>query len=58
METGQGNPIGGKDSQEQEKDSEVHLFPLLGVPPKHQVNSHNLYTKDLVQTQAGPVLKA
>lgn len=27
--SGQGNPIGGKESQQQAKESEIHLFPLL-----------------------------
>ena len=31
---GQGNPIGGKESQEQVKESEIHLLPLVGVPEK------------------------
>lgn len=28
----QGNPVGGKGSQEQAKESETLLLPLLGVP--------------------------
>lgn len=31
IETGQGNPKLGKDSQEQAKESKIHLLPLLGV---------------------------
>lgn len=42
---GQGNLEGGNESQEQEKESEMHLFPLLGLPQKHQDNSHNLHAR-------------
>ena len=40
--SGKDNPIGGKESQEQEKESETHPLPLLRVPQEHQTNSHNL----------------
>lgn len=32
IEADQGYPVGGKESQEQTKESEGHHFPLLGVP--------------------------
>lgn len=32
METVQGKPIGGKEFQEQAKESEIPRLPLLGVP--------------------------
>ena len=30
IEAGEGNPMGGKESQEQAKESETHRLPLLG----------------------------
>lgn len=35
-----------------------HLLPLFGGSPKHQANSHNIHTEDLVQTFAGAVLQS
>lgn len=37
-------------------ESETHPFPLLGVLQKQQANSHDIYTEDLVQSHAGPML--
>jgi hypothetical protein len=56
IEAGQGNPVGEKESQEHARESKTHLLLLLGVPQSHQANSHNIYTEDLAQTPAGPVL--
>lgn len=50
---GQGNPIGGKSSQEQAKESETHPLLLSGAP--HQANSHDTYTEDLVQIHTDPL---
>lgn len=50
----QGNPIWGKESQEQEKVLEMYLLLLLWVTQKHQANSHNISTEDMIQTHAGP----
>lgn len=41
-----GITVGGKESQVQAKESETHPLPLLGIPHKHQANSHNIYTED------------
>lgn len=35
----QGNLEGGNESREQKKESEIHLFPLLGVPQKHKLTT-------------------
>jgi hypothetical protein len=56
IETGQGNPVGGKGSKEQANESEIHLPLQLGVLQNQQANSHNIYKEDLVQTHAIPVL--
>lgn len=47
IEAGQGNHMGGKESQEQAKESEMTLLPLLGVQRKHQASSHS-FAEDLV----------
>lgn len=41
-ESGKGNSIGRKEFQEQLRESELHLFSLLGFPHKHKANSHNI----------------
>lgn len=48
-----GQPVGGKNSQEQVKNSETRL--LLAVSKTHQANIHNLYAEDLC---AEPMLSA
>ena len=53
---GPGNPIRGKESQEHKKEPETTLFPQVGFPQKHNANSCNIYSEDLVQTQGGCVL--
>ena len=55
---GQDNSIRAKEPQVQVKESETSLLLLLGVPPKHQANSHSLYSENLVAIHAGPVLAA
>lgn len=45
---GQGTPTGGEKSQGKAKESKTHLFPLSGVPQKHQANDHNIYAEDLL----------
>ena len=50
IKAGQGNPVGGKGSQEQAKESETPPLPLLGVPQEHQATQHNIYAEDLGQT--------
>lgn len=52
IKAGQGHPRRGKDSQEQAKESELHLPPLLGVSPGHQADSQNIY----MQIHTGPCL--
>lgn len=47
------NPVRVKGSQEQAKESGTLLFPLSGVPQKHQANSHSMYAEDPAQTHAG-----
>lgn len=39
----QSNQTERKMSQEQTKESEIRVFPLLGVTEKHQANSHNIH---------------
>lgn len=39
----QTNPIGGKVSQEQATESEIHLLPLLVVPQKYQHSSWSIH---------------
>lgn len=56
MEARQGNPTGGKMSEEQAKRARDSLLPLLGVPQEHQANNHNIYAGHMVQTHVGPVL--
>lgn len=61
IKAGQSNPIGRKESQEQAKESVIHLLALLGVQQKHQANSHNsnnIHAEDMVQTQTGLVFAA
>ena len=55
MDAGQRNPIKGKESQEQEKESEIHPLPPFRVSQKHKANSYSIYVEYLVQTHAGPV---
>lgn len=43
IKSGQGNPIGGKESQKQDKKSQILPLPLLGIPEKQQTNSHNIH---------------
>jgi hypothetical protein len=49
--TDKGNLIGGKESQDQTKESEIYLPTMLGISstplPKHQANSHNLHAESL-----------
>lgn len=53
MEYGKGHPIGGKEPQEPEKELETYMLPVLGVlQKKYQGNSHDIDSKDLVQTHA------
>lgn len=54
IKTGQGNPLGGKEPQEESKESKLYPLPLLGV--SREANSHSTCTKNLVQTHAGPWL--
>lgn len=56
MDTEQGNRIGGKESQKQLRQSEPYLFATFEVPEKHQANSCNPATDDLVQTHTQPML--
>jgi hypothetical protein len=56
IEAWQSNLIGRKESQEQAKESEIYPLLLLGVPQKHQANSHNIYAEDLVQAHVGSML--
>lgn len=59
VRTGQGNPDGGKEPQEQTKESEIHLLPLLGVSQKHKTNSHNIHEGDvLLKAHVDPMLSA
>jgi hypothetical protein len=44
---GQGNPEGGKESQEQAKESEIHPLSLFMAPQKHQPDNQILYAEDL-----------
>lgn len=57
IETGQDSPIGGKESQEQTKESKTYSL-LLGVPQNCQANSHDIYAEVLVQTLPGSLLVA
>lgn len=41
-ETGQSIPTGGKESHQRAKESEIHTFPLLGVPQKQQDSGHSI----------------
>lgn len=41
-DAGQDNPIGGKNSKEQAKESQTHLLQSLGVPQKIQANTDNI----------------
>lgn len=50
--------MGGKESKKLAKELEAHPLPLLGALQKHQANSRGIYTEDLLQTQADPVLAA
>lgn len=54
----QDNTKGWKESQKHVKDSETHHFPLLGILQDAQENSPSIYSEDLVQTNAGPILAA
>lgn len=38
--------------------NQTHLFTYSGIPQKYDVESYDIYTEDLVQAQAGPVLAA
>lgn len=42
IEDEQGNPVEGKKSQKQAKESQIHSLPLLGVPQNHQANGPNI----------------
>lgn len=55
MEAGQGNLVGGKEYQEQAKESEIHPCLLLEVPQDHKAISYNIYAEDLVQTHEGEI---
>ena len=48
--------IGEEELQMQAKESEMYLFPLLGVPQNYQAKSHNIYREELVLYHAGPML--
>lgn len=39
----QGNPVEGNKSQEQAKESEIPVLPLLEVAQSHKSNSHNIH---------------
>lgn len=56
MEAEQGNPKRGKDNQGQVKESETHLLLLLWAPQRHQTNTYNIRTEDLMQPLADPVI--
>ena len=43
----QGNPVGGKRSQEEAKESEIPTLHLSGVLPKPQINNHNIYKEQV-----------
>lgn len=58
IEVQHGNPVGGKWSQEQVKESETTPCPLLGVSQTHQANNLNIYVEDLAQTHAGYMIAA
>jgi hypothetical protein len=58
VEAEQDKQIGGKESQEQAQKSGILLLPLSGVLPDHKSNKHHKYSKDPVQTHAGPMLFA
>lgn len=45
------HPAGGTES-------EIHLFPLSGVPKNHQANNHSVCTVDLMQIPDHSVLAA
>lgn len=47
VEAGQGNPVGGKASQVQAKESEVLPPSLLGVPQEYQATHHKIYVEEL-----------
>lgn len=54
-ETGQGNPIRGKVSQEQAKLSEIHPFPV-SYHTKNTKLTAIAYTEELIKTHEAPCL--
>lgn len=46
IKAGQDNPVGGKMSQEQAKQSDTHPLPLSGAPPKHQAKLQHVSSLD------------
>ena len=38
------------------KESELQYHPMLGVPLRHQDNTHNIQAEDLLQNLAYPLL--
>lgn len=44
-----------KEYQKQARVSETNLLPVLGIPQIYQAINHNIYAKDLVQTNTGPI---
>lgn len=55
LDTGHSNPIGGEEPPQQDKESEKHLLPLLGVHKSTKLAAI-IHAEDLVQTHAGPML--
>lgn len=58
IKTGQGNPVGGRESQEQAKESETpcpHSY-CLEFHNSTKLNDHNVYAEDLTETHTGSVI--
>lgn len=58
IEAGQVDPIIGKMSQEQTKESETPQIPLWGAERKPQADKHSMCAKDLAQTHTGSITAA
>lgn len=58
IKAGQKNPVGGKGSQEEAKESKTPSLPLFGIPHNKIHQSNNRYVKDLRQTHAGSITAA
>lgn len=58
IKTGQGNPVGERESQEQAKESETpcpHSY-CLEFHNSTKLNYHNVYAEDLTETHIGSVI--